>query len=86
LERRVERYLAAKGVRRIQVFSGVRSLGSHSLSGLYHQIDATGRTREAAVIGELKAYRSWIPKNDLLRFKAARTTTGSNSMPTRRRQ
>lgn len=70
-ERRVDRHLAARGVRRVDVFSGVRSLGSHSLSGLYHQIDATGRTREAVVIGEWKAYRSWIPKNDLLRFKAA---------------
>lgn len=71
MERRVERYLAAKGVRPMNVFSGVHSLGSHSLSGLYHQIDATGRTREAVVIGEWKAYRSSIPKNDLLRFKAA---------------
>jgi hypothetical protein len=70
-ERRVERHLAAKGVRPMEVFSGVRSLGSHSLSGLYHQIDATGRTREAVVIGEWKSYRSSIPKNDLLRFKAA---------------
>jgi hypothetical protein len=70
-ERRVERYLAVTGVRPADVFSGVRSLGCQSLSGLYHQIDATGRTREAVIIGELKAYRSSIPKNDLLRFKAA---------------
>jgi hypothetical protein len=70
-ERRVERHLAAMGVRPVEVFSGVRSLGSHSLSGLRHQIDATGRTRDAIVIGEWKAYQSLIPKNDLLRFKAA---------------
>jgi hypothetical protein len=70
-ERRVERYLVANGVRPVQVFSGVRSLGSYSLSGLYHQIDATGRTREAVIIGEWKAYQGSIPKNDLLRFKAA---------------
>jgi hypothetical protein len=70
-ERRVERHLAAVGVRPVEVFSGVRSLGSQSLSGLYHQIDATGITREAVVIGEWKAYRSAIPKNDLMRFKAA---------------
>jgi hypothetical protein len=70
-ERRVERHLAAIGVRPVEVFSGVRSLGSHSLSGLYHQIDATGATREAVVIAEWKAYRGAIPKNDLLRFKAA---------------
>jgi hypothetical protein len=70
-ERRVERHLAATGVRPVEVFSGVRSLGSQSLSGLYHQVDATCRTREAVVIGEWKAYRGSIPKNDLLRFKAA---------------
>jgi len=69
-ERRVERHLAATGLRAAEVFSGVRSLGSHSLSGLYHQIDATGRTRNAVVIGEWKAYRGSIPKNELLRFKA----------------
>lgn len=69
-ERRVERHLAAVGVRPVEVFSGVRSLGSQSLSGLYHQIDATGATREAVVIAEWKAYRGAIPKNDLLRFKA----------------
>jgi hypothetical protein len=69
-ELRVERHLAAIGVRPVDVFSGVRSLGSQSLSGLYHQIDATGATREAVVIGEWKAYRGAIPKNDLLRFKA----------------
>lgn len=69
-ERRIERHLAVSGVRPVEVFSGVRSLGSQSLSGLYHQIDATGTTREALVIGEWKAYRGAIPKNDLLRFKA----------------
>jgi hypothetical protein len=71
LERRIERHLAVIGVQPVQSFSGVRSLGCHSLSGLYHQIDATGRTRDAVVIGEWKAYRKSIPKNDLLRFKAA---------------
>lgn len=70
-ERRIERHLAVTGVRPLEVLSGLRSLGSHSLSGLYHQIDATGRMREAVIIGEWKAYRSSISKNDLLRFKAA---------------
>lgn len=69
-ERRIERHLGAIGVRPAVVFSGVRSLGSQSLSGLRHQIDATGATREAIVIGEWKAYRGTIPKNDLMRFKA----------------
>jgi hypothetical protein len=69
-ERRIERQLAAVGIRPVQILSGVRSLGSQSLSGLYHQIDATGRTREALVIGEWKSYRGAIRKNELLRFKA----------------
>jgi hypothetical protein len=70
-ERRVERHLAAIGVRPAEVFSGVRSLGSQSLSGLRHQIDAAGATRDAIVIGEWKTYRGAIPKNELMRFKAA---------------
>lgn len=70
-ERRVDHHLAAIGVHPVEVFSGVRSLGSQSLSGLYHQIDATGATREAVIIGEWKSYRGAIPKNELLRFKAA---------------
>ncbi len=70
-ERRVARHLSTIGVRPVEVFSGVRSLGSQSLSGLHHQIDATGATREAIVIGEWKAYRGAIPKNELMRFKAA---------------
>lgn len=69
-ERRVDRHFGSIGVRQVEVFSGVRSLGSQSLSGLYHQIDATGTTREAIIIGEWKAYRGFIPKNELLRFKA----------------
>lgn len=70
-ERRIERHLTTLGVRPVEVFSGVRSLGSQSLSGLYHQIDYTGATRGAIVIGEWKAHRGAIPKNDLIRFKAA---------------
>jgi hypothetical protein len=85
-ERRVERHLVATGVRPVGVFSGVQSLGSHSLSGLYHQIDATGRTREAVVIGEWKAYRSGIPKNDLLRFKAATDDYWLRQYPLSRRR
>lgn len=69
-ERRVDRYLAARAIRSVEVFSGVRSLGSQSLSGLYHQIDASCSIRHAVVVGEWKAYRGAIPKNDLLRFKA----------------
>lgn len=69
-ELRVGDYMMTAGVRPATVFSGVRSLGSFSMSGLYHQIDATGTVHDAVVIGEWKAYRGLIPKNDLIRFKA----------------
>ena len=39
-------------------------------SGLRHQIDAEIMCRDAEVIGEWKAYRGPVPKNELLRFKA----------------
>lgn len=51
--------------------TGFRVLGRHSVSGLYHQLDEQTRCDEVLVVGEWKAYRSTIPKNDLLRFKAA---------------
>ena len=70
-ERRVARHLSRSEFVRSRCSPGVRSLGSQSLSGLHHQIDATGATREAIVIGEWKAYRGAIPKNELMRFKAA---------------
>ena len=70
-ERLVARHFAAVGVRQVDAFSGVSVLGSQSLSGLYHQVDATADTRDAIVIGEWKAYRDFIPKNELMRFKAA---------------
>jgi hypothetical protein len=70
-EARIARHLAAVGIRPVEVFSGVKSMGSQSLSGLYHQIDASGAIHEAIVIGEWKTYRGSIPKNELLRFKAA---------------
>jgi hypothetical protein len=49
---------------------GSSILGHAALSGLLHQVDATAAVQDAIVIGEWKAYRSAIPKNELLRFKA----------------
>lgn len=67
-ERRVRHHLDASGLPTAQ---GFRVLGRHSVSGLYHQLDEQTRCAEAMVVGEWKAYRGTIPKNDLLRFKAA---------------
>lgn len=50
---------------------GFRVLGRRSLSGLYHQLDEQTRCADALVVGEWKAHSGRIPKNDLLRFKAA---------------
>jgi hypothetical protein len=50
---------------------GFRVLGRRSCSGLYHQLDEQTRSDDALVVAEWKAYRGRIPKNDLLRFKAA---------------
>src|SRR5688500_16957759 len=50
---------------------GFRVFGRRSVSGLYHQLDEQTACHGAMVIGEWKAYRGAIPKNDLLRFKGA---------------
>lgn len=47
-----------------------RIIGPQSLSGLRHQIDAQGDTGDGFIIGEWKAHRGAIPKNELLRFHA----------------
>src|SRR5262245_27792705 len=46
-------------------------LGHTSLSGLGHQIDSVFASDDAIVIAEWKAHQGAIPKNELLRFKAA---------------
>lgn len=51
--------------------AGFRVFGRRSLSGIYHQLDEQTRCTQAVVVGEWKAYTGQIPKNDLLRFKAA---------------
>ncbi|MFN2503678.1 MAG: hypothetical protein ABR540_05505 [Acidimicrobiales bacterium] len=67
-ERRVRVHLDAMGLPDAR---GFRVLGRRSISGLYHQIDEQTDCGDALVIGEWKAYSGYIPKNDLLRFKAA---------------
>ncbi len=66
-ERLVRSHLDGRGMPNS---SGFRVFGQHSLSGLYHQIDEQTRCEQVHVVGEWKAYRGRIPKNDLLRFKA----------------
>jgi len=50
---------------------GLTLLGHTSLSGLGHQIDSVFASDDAIVIAEWKAHHGAIPKNELLRFKAA---------------
>ena len=50
---------------------GCKVFGHAPLSGLTHQIDGTIACPDALVVGEWKAHRGAIPKNELLRFKAA---------------
>ena len=50
---------------------GFTVFGHMSLSGLSHQIDGTLDCADALVIGEWKSHANGIPKNEILRFKAA---------------
>jgi hypothetical protein len=50
---------------------GVRVFGVVPASGLRHQTDAAISCVDAHVIGEWKAYVGPVPKNEVLRFKAA---------------
>jgi hypothetical protein len=68
-ERVVARHLARRGVP-VRGAGCARVLGPQSLSGLRHQIDAQGDAGEGFLVGEWKAYRGLIPKNELLRFHA----------------
>lgn len=70
-EGRVADHLARKGYPAEAVPGGVRVYGVMPASGLHHQTDAVIDCVDAHVIGELKAYRSAVPKNEVLRFKAA---------------
>jgi hypothetical protein len=70
-ESRIADYLALQGLPVEAHPGGFMVLGHASLSGLLHQIDGTIGCNDAIVIGEWKAYRGSVPKNELLRFKAA---------------
>lgn len=50
---------------------GYRFCGYASVSGLSHQLDSACDLGKGIVLAEWKAHRGAIPKNDLLRFKAA---------------
>ena len=63
--------LARHGIPIESVPGGYRVLGFCSLSGLRHQVDATLSCANSIVLAEWKAYRGALPKNELLRFKAA---------------
>lgn len=67
-ERRVRAHLDTIGLPNAL---GFRVFGRKSLSGIYHQIDEQTECQDALVIGEWKAHKGQIPKNELLRFKAA---------------
>ena len=69
-ESRIADYLAHRGVPVEALPGGCRIFGHQSLSGLAHQIDGAISCGDALVIGEWKAHRGRIPKNELLRFKA----------------
>lgn len=70
-ESRVADHLTARHLPVEAVPGGCRIFGHASLSGLAHQIDGNIACPDALVIGEWKAHRGPIPKNELLRFKAA---------------
>ena len=85
-EQRITEYLASRNVPAEAQPGGYTVFGHVSLSTLKHQIDGTIGCSDAIVIAEWKAFRDKIPKNELLRFKAASDdyfmALGSN-MPSR---
>lgn len=70
-ERRIADYLARQGYPVEPMPGGVRVFGIVPTSGLQHQTDAGIHCVDAHVIGEWKAYAGPVPKNEVLRFKAA---------------
>jgi hypothetical protein len=63
--------LALQGYPVASVPGGIRVFGVLPASGLRHQTDAAIDCADAHVIGEWKSYRGAVPKNEMLRFKAA---------------
>lgn len=75
--------LAANGYPARAVPGGVSVHGMTPASGLRHQIDGEIVCVDALVVGEWKAYRGSVPKNEVLRFKAV-TDDLFDGMGTRR--
>jgi hypothetical protein len=69
-EQRVYDHMALRSVPVESIPGGYRVFGFASISGLHHQVDLTMGATDALVILECKAYRTALPKNGLLRFKA----------------
>jgi hypothetical protein len=69
-ESKIADYLGRKGYPVEPMPGGVRVFGAVPSSGLRHQTDAAIDCVDAHVIGEWKAYRNPVPKNEVLRFKA----------------
>lgn len=85
-ERVVSDYLASRMVATECAPGGLTLMGHTSLSGLGHQIDSVFASDDAIVIAEWKAHQGAVPKNELLRFKAASDdylTALGGSMPRR---
>lgn len=70
-ESRIADTLAYRGYPVEAIPGGVQVLGAVPASGLRHQTDAALTCRDAHVIGEWKSYTGPVPKNEVLRFKAA---------------
>ena len=70
-ENRVAAYLARSGAPAAALPGAYAVFGHVSLSGLAHQVDGNIGCHDALVIAEWKAHEAAVPKNELLRFKAA---------------
>ena len=70
-ERRVADYLAGRGAHCEVLPGGYRLFGHAPLSRMRHQIDGAIGCADAIVIAEWKAHKGNLPKNELVRFKAA---------------
>jgi hypothetical protein len=70
-EARISEMLGMHGFPVETVPGGVRVFGTVPASGLRHQTDAAITCSDAHVLGEWKSYRGTVPKNEVLRFKAA---------------
>ena len=70
-EQQIADYLAMRNMPVEVLPGGCTVLGHTSLSMLRHQIDSAIGCADAIVIAEWKAFRDVMPKNELLRFKAA---------------